>query len=139
MCVAKNKKDVKMNTIQNYGITNYQPNFRAILKMPDKAAFEKFAGKYFAEQAEIARPTLEKIAKEAVETESISVYPSTMPRNWPKPHQVITIGAIDKNGGSFGWPHVNSSDTNPGESFADCIIRLVKDVIEYAKQGDVLT
>jgi hypothetical protein len=72
MCVAKNKKDVKMNTIQNYGITNYQPNFSAILKMPDKAAFEKFAGKYYYHivkansVSEIQRDKLIKVNKEIV-------------------------------------------------------------------------
>ena len=27
MCVAKNKKDVKMNTIQNYGSINFNENY----------------------------------------------------------------------------------------------------------------
>jgi hypothetical protein len=137
--LAKTKKGVKMNNIQNYGMVNYQPKFKATLKMPNKAAFEKYAGKYCAEQAEIARPTIEKIAREAIETESISVYPRMMPRNWPQPAESITIGAVSKNGNSFGWPNVTPSDANAGESFADCIIGTVKDVIEYAKSGDVLT
>ena len=51
---------LSINGYSNY----YQPQFKARLNMPPKEVFEKYAGKFCAEQAEIARPAIEKIAKE---------------------------------------------------------------------------
>ena len=64
--------------------------------MPNKAAFKRFAGEFCAEQAEIARPILEKIAKEATDIKTIDVYPCKWMPNPPfgypsKPSEVLNI------------------------------------------------
>ena len=108
---------------------NYQPNFRAAkLLMPGKAYFEERAGKLCAEQLEKARPTIEEIAKSCNSTKKICVYPQS--------YESININATDNNMGKFEWSGVNLKDTRNGESFAECVIRHVKDAIERAKDMD---
>jgi len=57
---------------------------------------------------------------------------------YDKPSDIVRIGAIDKSGDSAYYPRVGPEDANPGESFAQCIINRVKEVIQGARDGDWL-
>lgn len=124
---------LSINGYSNY----YQPQFKARLNMPPKEVFEKYAGKFCAEQAEIARPAIEKIAKEADEIVSIDVSPSYMKKSICLPS--IHISALSKRGETAGWPYLEPEDANPGQKIAEFLTQSVKEAIEGAEDGGWLT
>lgn len=129
------KEGASMQVNLNPSVNYSRPNFKANLIMPAKEVFEKYSTKIGAEGIEIARPTIEKLAREATELQTIQIQPRFM--NWQRSNKFL-VSAVDKNDNPGGWTDVGFDETS-AESCAKDLIHIVKELIKSSNFSDWLT
>ena len=109
-------------------------NFKAKLTMATKDKFAKEAGKFWAEQLEKAKPTIEKIAKDTKDVKEILVHPE-LSSDKITPSNGIIISALNNKNRPFTL-RTNSQFLifdKTGKSFNEHIVDFLNTVIDGAK------